>query len=127
MLIIFLIYAIIPVLIVINIAKTDNKKIRKCRLLYAVPAIILTIVNVIGFLYNEFYQKINFFSENPYAFLLPGLSLLLVLIVYNSGKKQEKMIQIEIASNEIDKVRNSGASQKRHNVIFSKEDEIEKL
>ena len=127
MLMIFLIYNIIQLLIVLNIPKTDNKKIRKCRLLYGIPAIILTIINVVGFLYNQFYQKIDFFRENPLAFLIPGLSLLLVLIVYNSGKREEKMIQIEIASDEIDKVRNSRASQKRHSLIFSKEEEIEKL
>ena len=41
--------------------------------------------------------------------------------------KQEKIIQTEIASSEIDRVRNSGTSQKRHNVILSSDDEIEKL
>lgn len=127
MLVMFLIYAIIPVLIVLNIAKTDNKRIRKCRLLYGIPAIILTMINVGGFLYNEFYKKISFFSENTYAFLIPGLSLLLVIIVYNSGKKYEKIIQTEIASSEMDRLRNSGTSQKRHSVILSNEEEIEKL
>ena len=127
MLIIFLIYALIPVLIAINITRTDNKRIKRCRLIYGIPAIILTIVNVSGFLWHNFYQKITLFQHNSLFFLVPGLSLSLVLIVYNSGKKQEKIIQTEIASSEIDKVRNSGTSQKRHNVILSSDDEIEKL
>lgn len=127
MLIIFLIYALIPVLIAINITRTDNKRIKRCRLIYGIPAIILTIVNVSGFLWHNFYQKITLFQDNSLFFLVPGLSLSLVLIVYNSGKKQEKIIQTEIASSEIDRVRNSGTSQKRHDVILSSDDEIEKL
>jgi len=127
MLIMFLIYALIPVMIILNITKTDNKKIRKYRFIYGIPAIILTIFNVSLFIYNQFYKKITLFDENSFAFLLPGLSLLLVLIIYNSGRKQEKIIQTEIAATEIEKARNIRINNKRHNVVLSYEEEIEKL
>lgn len=127
MLIIFLIYALIPMLILINITQTDNKKIKKCRLIYGIPAIILNIINVGGFIWHHFYQKITLFQDNLLFFLIPGLSLLLVLIVYNSGKRKEKIIQTEIASEEIEKVRNNSSSQKKHDVILSGDDIIEKL
>ena len=127
MLIMFLIYALIPVIIILNITRTDNKKIRKCRFIYGIPAIVLTIINVSLFIYNEFYKKLELFEENSLAFLLPGLSLLLVLIIYNSGRKEEKLIQTEITASEIEKVRNIRTVNKRHQVVLSREEEIEKL
>lgn len=127
MLIMFLIYALIPVIIVLNIFKTDNKKIRKCRFIYGIPAIILTIVNVSLFVYDQFYESLTIFEENSFMFLVPGLFLLLVLIIYNSGRREERIIQTEIASSEIEKVRDVGKMNKRHNVILSHEEEIEKL
>lgn len=127
MLVMFLIYALIPVLIVLNIANTDNNKIKRCRLLYGVPAIILTMINIFVFIYDQFYKKVKFFDENSFTFLLPGLSLMLVLIVYNSGRRQEKIIQTEIASNEIERLRNNSVSSKRHDVVLSNEEIIEKL
>jgi len=127
MLIMFLIYALLPVIIIINITKTDNKKIKKCRFIHSIPAIILTLINISYFIYDQFYKKITLFQEYNYAFLLPGLSLALVLIIYNSGRKKEKLIQTEIATEEIEKVRNVSSNNKRHDVILTQDEEIEKL
>ncbi len=124
-----LIYALIPILIIFRIFKVVEKKIRFCRFLYAIPAILLTIVNVSIFVYHYFIAEFTLFDGNSYAFLIPALALLLVLIVYNSGRRQEKILRTELAGQEIENVRfRKGDSLRNQLVITSSEsDEIEKL
>jgi len=129
MLIIFLIYALIPIFILIRVPKTLDKKIKFCRFRYAIPALVLTIINVSCFIYAQFIGEFTLFEENPYAFLLPGLSLLLVLIVFNAGKRQEKILQASLTEREIEKVRFQKGSAKRKQIVISTDrgEEIEKL
>lgn len=127
MLVMFLIYALIPIIIVLNIFFTDNKKARRCRFVYAIPAIILNIINISFFVYHNFYKKITIFKESRFFFLVPPLLLLLVIIFYHSGKKEERIIKTEIMSLEIDKIKDTRGFNKNYNLVLSYPDDDEKL
>lgn len=129
MLFLFLLYALIPVLILLRIPRTVDKSILWCRFRYAAPAMILTVINVGCFLYHYLVKPLTIFKENPYAFLLPGLLLAVVLIIYNSGRKQEKLLQTEVTSREIERVRFKKSSDQATNIIIQMDDveQIEKL
>lgn len=124
----FLIYAIIPIVIILQIPITMSKQIFWCRFYHALPAIVLTIINVVGFSYHNFVKPITVFQDNPYFFLVPGLMLAATLIIFNKGKKKERIIQTELTSQEIEKIRfNKNKTKQNQIVIELDEEEIEKL
>ena len=128
MLAIFLIYALLPVIIVIRVPRTTDKRIKKCRLRYAIPAIILTTLNVAYFIYTQFIDEFHVFDESEYAFLLPGLSLALTLIVFNAGLREEKSIHKQLTGEEIEQIRFRKTSTSRTQLSLDlEEEEPEKL
>lgn len=126
MLIVFIIYAIIPIILLLKLGKIIEPKIKKCRILYSIPAILLTGFNIVAGIYlygTDQWSKL----EDPSAFFIPGIFLLITIVIYNLGHKQEKIMQAELAEKAIEKVRYSKKSQGQSQIVIKSTDEIEKL
>lgn len=128
MIAIFGVYFIVPICIIFTIRGTADKKIKKCRIRYATPAIILTVLNIVGAIYLWQAEKLDLLKE-PSSFFIPGIILLFVIIIYNVGKKQERLLQTEIASVAIENARYAKSSSMTQSIIIDSrnEEEIEKL
>lgn len=122
-----LIYALVPVALLLRCFQAIDKRIRACRIRYAIPSLLLTLINIGTFLYHWFVQKVPFFRFDNLTFLLPALALLLVLIIWNAGRRKEKIIQAEITSDEIEKVRFQKWTNHRQQITVTSSDEDELL
>lgn len=122
-----LFYALIPIFILISAFKTDNVQIRKNRICHAIPALVLTLINIGMFSYYFLTKKIFFISQDDFTFLIPGLLLLVTLIVWNAGRRYEKVIQMKITSEEIERVRFRKGDSSRQQITISSNDDEEML
>jgi len=120
-----LIYSIFPIWIIMMIPQTLEKEIKVSRMKHAIPAVLLTLINISGIIYCWYFGKNPFMMEGTYLFLIPPLLLLLVVIVWNSGRREEKLIQMEIAEKEIEQVRFQKGTSNRQ--IITSSDDIEML
>ncbi len=128
MLIIFLIYFIIPLIILIKIPVASNKKIKRNRILYAIPAAILTLLNIGYGIYLWQTDQWSILDE-PSSLFVPGVLLLFVIIISNIGKKKERILQSELASQAIEDARYAKPLTANMSLIVdsSANEEIEKL
>lgn len=126
-LIVFLIYVFIPIFIIVNIFNTLEDEIKKIRFKYSIPSIITTIINIIILIYIIIVGKIPILEENPYLLFIPLILIIICMALYKAGKKQEKIIELNIASQEIESVRFKRSDIKRQNLSVSFNEEDEKL
>lgn len=123
-LIMFLIYILIPLLIIFDIFSTTNEDMKKYKFKHAIISIVTTVINVIALIYILVVGTIKLFYESKFFFLIPALLLLASIISYKSGKKGERTYEAEIASKEIDDVRSSRREVRQtFTVSFNEEDE----
>lgn len=127
LILLLLIYGAIPFWIILQVFQTLNKRIRVNRIKHAIPALILAIINISGLCYYWCFGHIPFINWEDKTYLIPGLALLLVIIIWNSGRKQEKFIQMDITGEEIERVRFRKSSTNRQSLTISSEDEGEML
>ena len=127
LILLLLIYGAIPLWILLQVFQVENKRIRKNRIKYAIPSLILTIINITALGYYFCFKHIPFIRWDDNTYLIPGLALLLVIIIWNSGKKQEKFIQMDITGEEIERIRFKKGDSNRHSLTISSEDEDEML
>lgn len=123
---IMLAYSIFPIWIIIMIPQATERQVVISRIKHAIPALLLTVMNISALIYYLRFQKIPFMIEGTYLYLIPPLFLLLVAIVWNAGRRTEKWIQMELAGREIERIRFQKGAKSRH-VIASSIDDAEML
>lgn len=123
---IILAYSVFPIWILLMIPNVVEKEILISRIKHAIPAFLLTVINISVLIYYWYFEKLPFMKEGTYLFLIPPLFLLLVVIVWNAGRRQEKFIQMDLAGKEIEKVRFQKVAGSRH-IIASTADDVEML
>ena len=94
----YLIYLFIPVLIILNIFSSDEKKVRIYRFIGSIPSILLLIG--IGIIYYLNYKEMLDFQE-----LVDTNPFLLCIISYSVAKKKEKLLYVDIGSTELENIR----------------------
>lgn len=111
----YLIYIIIPLMIVINVLKADSKETKKIRLIYAIPSIlmILFIASLYFLQYIDVIDFIKIIDNEPKLFLLPMFLSVIPIIFYLSGRKKEKYIYIDMAISDAERARD----RKNNNVV----------
>lgn len=119
-------YSVFPIWVLLMVPQVTEKQIQISRMKHAIPAFLLTLINISVLIYYWYFKKLPFIREGTYLFLIPPLFLLLVVIVWNAGRRQEKFIQMDLAGKEIEKVRFRKGAESRH-VIASSIDDAEML
>ena len=103
----YLIYLFIPILIILNIFSSDEKKVRLYRFIGSIPSILLLIG--IGVMYYLNYKEVLDFQElvdtNPFLFFIPIIITIICIISYSVAKKKEKLLYVDIGSTELENIR----------------------
>lgn len=101
-----LVFLILPFFIIINAFRESSRKIKKVKILYAIPSFILFILYFV-LLYLELEYKISNYIEDLTIYIIPLLLNLICLIFYNSSKEKIRRILATDAIKDIEEARNS--------------------
>ncbi len=93
--IIYCITAIIPMIIFFHCFHTIDKRIRNCRLRYAIPSIISIIYDGV-IIYLVLSKKVTNDTPNPWITYAPLIITILALLFYQLRKKTERRIEADI-------------------------------
>lgn len=98
----YLIYIIVPLMIIINAMEGDTKETKRVRILYSIPSIlmILFIASLYFLRYIEVVDFLDLVDHNPKLFLLPMFLSIIPILFYLSGRKKEKYIYVDMAMTE---------------------------
>jgi len=125
----YLIYLVIPLMIILNAMEADTSKTKVLRLLYAIPSILMILF--VGVMYLLKYLGVVDFMElieySPELFLVPMLLTLIPVILSSSGKKHEKYIYVDMAIEEAEIARERRNYNKKIIDVKIKTDDIETL
>lgn len=121
----YLIYIIIPLMIVLNAMEADTVETKKVRLMYSIPSILMILfIALIYFLrYIEVVDFLELIDYNPELFLVPILLSLIPVIFYLSGKRREKYLYVDMAIEEAEIVRERKSYNKKIIDVNIKTDE----
>lgn len=124
----YLIYLVIPLMIVLNAMEADTSKTKIIRLLYAIPSILMILFIAVVYLL-KFINVIDFMElieYSPELFLVPMLLTLIPIIFYYSGRKHEKYIYVDMAIEEAEVARERrNYNKKIVDVKIKTDDDIE--
>ena len=104
---------IVPLSIFFFSFGSTEPRIRKCRLLYAIPSILTIFVDVV-FIVLILQQKITAENSSVVVQYVPLLLCILSFFVYLFGKKKERLLQADVlVENAVDfmDTRNNGRNQ----------------
>ena len=104
---------IVPLSIFFLFFGSTEPRIRKCRLLYAIPSILTIFVDVV-FIVLILQQKITAENSSVVVQYVPLLLCILSFFVYLFGKKKERLLQADVlVENAVDimDTRNNGRNQ----------------
>lgn len=104
---------IVPLSIFFRSFGSTEPRIRKCRLLYAIPSILTIFVDVV-FIVLILQQKITAENSSAVVQYAPLLLCILSFFVYLFGKKKERLLQADVlVENAVDimDTRNNGRNQ----------------